>query len=80
MNIIFPLIGVATYCKNSCVPFKAEEGLAGIYNNSQTDLIQHYDKVHSSFTDDELQDLDAEGRCVMTLHHYKVAYGKQSWI
>ena len=64
------LIGVATYCKNSCTPHKAEEGLTGTLNG-HNDQIDCYDNVHSSFTDDELRDLDAEGRCVMTLHKFK---------
>ncbi len=63
--------GVATYCKHDFTPYKAEEGLAGTFS-SHTDQINYYDNVHSSFTDEELHDLDAEGRCVMTLHKFKV--------
>lgn len=62
---------MATYCKHDCTPYKAEEGLAGTFS-SHTDQINYYDNVHSSFTDEELRDLDAEGRCVMTLHKFKV--------
>ncbi len=64
-------LGVATYCKNSYSPFQAEEGLAGTFN-AHNDKIDFYDNVHSSFTDEGLRALDAEGRCVMTLHKFKV--------
>jgi AP endonuclease-2 len=64
-------LGVATYCKNSYSPFQAEEGLAGTFN-VHDDKIDFYDNVHSSFTDEGLRALDAEGRCVMTLHKFKV--------
>ncbi|XP_046636835.1 DNA-(apurinic or apyrimidinic site) endonuclease 2-like isoform X2 [Daphnia pulicaria] len=62
--------GVATYCKNSYSPFQAEEGLAGTFN-VHDDKIDFYDNVHSSFTDEGLRALDAEGRCVMTLHKFQ---------
>ena len=65
------LSGVATYCKNSCYTFQAEEGLAGTFN-AHDDKIDFYDNVHSSFTDEGLRALDAEGRCVITLHKFKV--------
>lgn len=69
-NILF-CIGVATYCKTPFTPFQAEEGIAGTFNSCK-DRIEHYDNIHNSFTDDELRWLDAEGRCVMTLHRFKV--------
>lgn len=37
-------LGVATYCKNSFTPSKAEEGIAGMYN-SHDDRIEFYDQV-----------------------------------
>lgn len=62
--------GVATYCKNSCMPFQAEEGLAGTLSSHEA-KIDFYDSVHGSFTDEGLKALDSEGRCVMTLHRFK---------
>ena len=65
--------GVATYCRNSVTPYLAEEGIAGTFN-TLNDRIEHYSNIHKSFTDDQLKELDAEGRCVMTLHKFKVLY------
>jgi hypothetical protein len=62
---------VATYCRNSVTPFLAEEGIAGTFN-TLNDRIENYSNIHLSFTDDQLKDLDSEGRCVMTLHKFKV--------
>ena len=64
---------MATYCRNEVTPFLAEEGIAGTFN-TLNDRIENYSNTHVSFTDDQLKDLDAEGRCVMTLHKFKVFY------
>lgn len=42
--------------------------------NSNGDAIGCYDHVHSNFVDDDLKDIDAEGRCIITLHKVKVLW------
>ncbi|XP_057680851.1 DNA-(apurinic or apyrimidinic site) lyase 2 [Corythoichthys intestinalis] len=58
--------GVATYCKNSAMPFAAEEGLTGVLTNHKGAIGCYGNQ--SGFTDEELQLLDNEGRAVITQH------------
>jgi len=64
-------LGVATYCRENVTPLKAEEGITGKLN-SVNNRIEFYEHIQGGFTDNELRDLDSEGRCVMTLHQFKV--------
>lgn len=68
--------GVATYCRDGVIPFKAEEGITGMLN-SVSDRIESFDLVQNHYSGDELRDLDAEGRCVMTLHQFKVRFAQR---
>lgn len=67
----FNFSGVATYCRENATPSKAEEGITGKLN-SVTNRIEFCENIESGFTDSELKELDSEGRCVMTLHQFKV--------
>jgi len=51
-------------------PVRAEEGLSGGLSVKKEGIIGHYGN-HTSFTDDELKDLDAEGRTVITEHRVR---------
>lgn len=57
--------GVATYCKQKFCPISAEEGITGILQNQPCDV---FGDNMLAFTDEELKDLDAEGRAVITVH------------
>lgn len=61
--------GVATFCKNSCIPCRAEEGLTDVLNNmpSECEIVAHYGDT-SEFTKEELKELDSEGRTIITQH------------
>ncbi|XP_071807640.1 DNA-(apurinic or apyrimidinic site) endonuclease 2-like [Asterias amurensis] len=68
--------GVATYCRDSVAPVRAEEGLTGRIAKASDDC----DRVgcygsHTAFTDEELQSLDSEGRAVMTQHRIRTPEG-----
>lgn len=64
--------GVATYCRNSCTPVKAEEGLTEIYSKKDAkDLVGCYGNL-SDFSSDELVSLDCEGRAVITQHEIRL--------
>ena len=64
-------LGVATYCKQSCSPFAAEEGLTGLLSNGSEDtIIKCYGKL-DMLSDAEWASLDAEGRAILTEHRMK---------
>jgi AP endonuclease-2 len=64
---------VATFCRNAYLPTKSEEGLAGtLPSSSNDDSVGCYDGISQEFTQSELKELDAEGRCIITLHDLKV--------
>lgn len=66
--------GVATFVRDGATPWKAEDGLTGISHEEDEELcIGHYGD-HSSFTYEELEALDREGRCVMTQHIIKFVH------
>ncbi|XP_051789940.1 DNA-(apurinic or apyrimidinic site) lyase 2 isoform X2 [Erpetoichthys calabaricus] len=58
--------GVATFCKNSAIPFVAEEGLTGLLSSKGETVGCYGDRTE--FSDEELQQLDNEGRAVITQH------------
>ncbi|KAK8756915.1 hypothetical protein V5799_000383 [Amblyomma americanum] len=63
--------GVATFCKDSCRPFAAEEGLTSAWSSPQCcDNVACYGDV-SAFDSKFLGTVDGEGRAVLTLHHAK---------
>lgn len=49
---------MATYCKQKFCPISAEEGITGILQNQPCDV---FGDNMLAFTDEELEDLDAEG-------------------
>ncbi|XP_064632211.1 DNA-(apurinic or apyrimidinic site) endonuclease 2-like [Lineus longissimus] len=59
--------GVAIYCKDSATPESAEEGLTGLLNADIDDGIGCYGD-QTVFSEEELQALDNEGRCILTRH------------
>ena len=68
--------GVATYVKPEFTPVKAEEGLAGILPSTQIpDKIGGLENIDEEFTAEELKALDAEGRCVLTIHELSTENG-----
>ncbi len=62
--------GVATYVKDSHLPVKAEEGLAGVLA-SNSDSVGFYDGIQDELSLDDMKALDSEGRTVITLHQLK---------
>jgi len=67
--------GVATYCRLNCTPVQAEEGLAG--NSGGGDTIGGTEKLKLEFTSEELKNIDAEGRCVITRHKVDMIDGQE---
>ncbi|KAH6928664.1 hypothetical protein HPB50_018185 [Hyalomma asiaticum] len=66
--------GVATYCKDSCRPFAAEEGLTDLWSSPQcSDCVGSYGDT-LAFDRKFLSAVDGEGRAVLTLHH--AAFGE----
>ncbi len=61
--------GVATYCKLGFTPIKAEEGLTGTLQTANNkDGIGGLQGIEEEFTSEDLKQLDAEGRAVLTMH------------
>ncbi|XP_078088248.1 DNA-(apurinic or apyrimidinic site) endonuclease 2 [Mustelus asterias] len=60
--------GVATFCKDSVIPFAAEEGLSGILANQGGTPASC---VLEGFSDEELRALDGEGRAMITKHRIR---------
>jgi AP endonuclease-2 len=72
---VFLLQGVATYCKDAFTPFRAEEGLSGLFSSSDAvDSVGCYGNIRAEFSKMELRELDFEGRAVITQHKIKVSY------
>lgn len=59
--------GVATFCRDSATPLKAEEGLHSCLSVKSDSIVGCYGDV-TDFTEEELEALDAEGRAVITQH------------
>ncbi|XP_077541456.1 DNA-(apurinic or apyrimidinic site) endonuclease 2-like isoform X2 [Haemaphysalis longicornis] len=60
--------GVATFCKDSCRPFAAEEGLSNVWSSPKChDCLGSYGQT-SVFDSKFLNAVDGEGRAVLTLH------------
>ncbi|XP_070558543.1 DNA-(apurinic or apyrimidinic site) endonuclease 2-like isoform X2 [Ptychodera flava] len=69
--------GVATFCRDSASPIAAEEGLTGRHASSAgKEKVGCYGDL-TDFTDEELQSLDNEGRCVITVHKIKDSSGNE---
>lgn len=59
---------MATFVRDGATPWKAEDGLTGLLHEEDEELCIGHLGDHSSFTNEELEALDREGRCVMTQH------------
>ncbi|GAB1598145.1 DNA-(apurinic or apyrimidinic site) lyase 2-like [Argonauta hians] len=67
--------GVVTYCKDCCLPTKAEEGLSAVLNKKDADDVVGYYGNVSDFSKEELDSIDAEGRAVITQHDIRTSDG-----
>ncbi|XP_059179448.1 DNA-(apurinic or apyrimidinic site) endonuclease 2-like [Physella acuta] len=63
--------GTANYCRKRAAPTKAEEGLSGRLPNHTDTSVGYYGDT-DNYSDDVLEALDAEGRCVITLHRIRL--------
>ena len=63
-----PLLGVATFVRDSYAPLKYEEGITGLLATGNEDIDIGCYGDHTTFTHEELEELDAEGRVVLTQH------------
>ncbi|XP_065573588.1 DNA-(apurinic or apyrimidinic site) endonuclease 2-like [Artemia franciscana] len=66
--------GVATYCRSSCTPVRAEEGLTSIFGANLNQKVEDYADL-VDFTDEEIKDLESEGRCFITEHEVQLPEG-----
>ena len=65
--------GVATYCNAKYLPINAEEGLGGTLTVAKyNDNVGHLQNINLEFTNEKLKALDAEGRCVITIHRVNI--------
>ena len=65
--------GVATFCRHTCTPIRAEEGLAGTLPSTEFfDSVGYYGDIEQEFSLAERKELDAEGRAIITQHDIKV--------
>ena len=84
--ILYYFKGVATFCRHTCTPIRAEEGLAGTLPSTEFfDSVGYYGDIEQEFSLAERKELDAEGRAIITQHDIKVhlVYRRQkriNWI
>ncbi|XP_059813608.1 DNA-(apurinic or apyrimidinic site) lyase 2 [Hypanus sabinus] len=62
--------GVATYCTDDVAPFAAEEGLSGVLSGSGAPFPLG---LTDQFSDQELRQLDSEGRALITKHRLRLS-------
>ena len=71
--ILYYIKGVATFCRHTCTPIRAEEGLAGTLPSTEFfDSVGYYGDIEQEFSLAERKELDAEGRAIITQHDIKV--------
>ncbi|CAL1539903.1 unnamed protein product [Lymnaea stagnalis] len=63
--------GTANYCKKTTAPVKAEEGLTGKLSSHNQTAVGCYGNM-KGFSNDDLEALDVEGRCVITQHKIRL--------
>ncbi|CAL4120056.1 unnamed protein product, partial [Meganyctiphanes norvegica] len=63
--------GVATFCNKGETPTHAQEGLSGLLGNSLADNGGSRESLPGDWMDEELKDLDSEGRTIITQHTLK---------
>ena len=65
--------GVATFCRATAVPCRAEEGLSGVLAPvGCTDAVGSRGDVAERLSCEEMKRLDSEGRAIITQHTLKV--------
>ncbi|XP_069741059.1 DNA-(apurinic or apyrimidinic site) endonuclease 2 isoform X1 [Narcine bancroftii] len=69
--------GVATYCMDNAIPLTAEEGLSGLLAN-QAVPVPHW--LAEEFSEQELRELDNEGRALITKHRIRLADGREEML
>ncbi|XP_064473826.1 DNA-(apurinic or apyrimidinic site) endonuclease 2-like [Ornithodoros turicata] len=69
--------GVATFCKDSCRPFQADDSLAGSLDKTSSLDVLGCHGDYSQYERKHLLALDSEGRAVLTLHHVETTEGLQ---
>ncbi|XP_050714582.1 DNA-(apurinic or apyrimidinic site) endonuclease 2-like isoform X1 [Eriocheir sinensis] len=69
--------GVATYCSQRATPFAAQEGLSGLFPGELSDGSGTQVALPGTWKEEELKDLDSEGRAVITQHRFKEETGKE---
>ncbi|KAH9496335.1 DNA-(apurinic or apyrimidinic site) lyase 2 [Bulinus truncatus] len=67
--------GTANFCKKTVSPTKAEEGLTGKCCNNTDTTVGCYGNT-DSYSENDLEALDAEGRCVITQHKIRLPSGE----
>ena len=73
--ILYYFEGVATFCRHTCTPIRAEEGLAGTLPSTEFfDSVGYYGDIEQEFSLAERKELDAEGRAIITQHDIKVHF------
>ncbi|XP_040579732.1 DNA-(apurinic or apyrimidinic site) endonuclease 2 [Lepeophtheirus salmonis] len=70
--------GVATFCKSEATPDKAEEGLCSTLPSAKYEDALGTIYSEEDFTLEELKNLDAEGRAVITMHSVLVTESKET--
>lgn len=72
--------GVVTYCRDSARPVAAEEGLSNYFatlkHDDAGDVVGAYGST-ANWPSKDLQELDQEGRAIITQHHAQKADGTQ---
>ena len=64
--------GVATFCKNTVTPKKAQAGLGSLHENEAgSGMIACYGNLNNIFSSNRLNELDSEGRTIITQHEIK---------
>ncbi|KAG0727392.1 DNA-(apurinic or apyrimidinic site) lyase 2 [Chionoecetes opilio] len=69
--------GVATFCSQRATPFAAQEGLSGLFQGELSHGRGEQTALPGTWTEEELKDLDSEGRAVITQHRIKDESGKE---
>ncbi|XP_064121857.1 LOW QUALITY PROTEIN: DNA-(apurinic or apyrimidinic site) endonuclease 2-like [Macrobrachium nipponense] len=63
--------GVATFCLKEATPVYAQEGLSGLYGGNLLDKGGTPESLAGHWTEEELRNLDSEGRAIITQHSIK---------
>ncbi|KAK4303047.1 hypothetical protein Pmani_024908 [Petrolisthes manimaculis] len=67
--------GVATFCSHRATPIAAQEGLSGLLVGELSDGCGTTTALAGKWSQEQLKDLDSEGRAVITQHRFKDTSG-----